>query len=126
VKSKKSMVFAELISKILIESSDVIPNESPIKGDMFLIVSYDPWYGDVLVYIHTLKCPTSGSHDEHRHIRHQDKNYLILEDTLYNRGVDYILHRCLTHEEAEVVLNDCHTGACGGHLSRLETTQKIL
>jgi hypothetical protein len=24
------------------------------------------------------------------------------------------------------VLNDCHTGACGGHLSRLETTQKIL
>jgi hypothetical protein len=24
------------------------------------------------------------------------------------------------------VLNDCHTGACGGHLSRLGTTQKIL
>jgi hypothetical protein len=24
------------------------------------------------------------------------------------------------------VLNDCHTGACGGHLSRLATTQNIL
>jgi hypothetical protein len=24
------------------------------------------------------------------------------------------------------VLNDCHIGACGGHLSGLETTQKIL
>jgi hypothetical protein len=24
------------------------------------------------------------------------------------------------------VLNDCHTGECGGHSSRLETTQKIL
>jgi hypothetical protein len=54
------------------------------------------------------------------------ENYLIIDDTLYRRGVDCILHRCLTHEEAELVLNDCHTGACGGHLSGLETTQKIL
>jgi len=32
----------------------------------------------------------------------------------------------LTHEEAENVLNDFHSGACGGHLSGLATTQKIL
>ena len=41
-------------------------------------------------------------------------------------GVDSILHRCLTHEEAKVVLNDFHGGPCGGHLSGLSTTQKIL
>jgi hypothetical protein len=45
---------------------------------------------------------------------------------LYRRGVDYILHRCITHEEAEHVLNDYHTGACAGHLFGLETTQNIL
>ena len=54
------------------------------------------------------------------------KNYLIVENTLYHRGVDSIVHRCLTHEEAEVVLNDCHRGGCGGHLSGLSTAQKIL
>jgi hypothetical protein len=32
----------------------------------------------------------------------------------------------LTSEEAESILNDCHSGACGGHLSELATTQKIL
>ena len=37
-----------------------------------------------------------------------------------------ILRCCLTHEEVEVVLNDCHRGAYGGHLSRLSTAQKIL
>jgi hypothetical protein len=99
-KSKKSLVFAELISELPVESGDVIPEESPIKGDMFLIASSDPWYGDILVYLQTLKCPTSASHDEHRRICHQAKNYLILEDTLYRRGVDCILRRCLTHEEA--------------------------
>jgi hypothetical protein len=92
VNSKKFMFFTELISKLPVESSDVIPDESPIKGDMFLIMSSDPWYGYVIVYIQTLKCLTSTSHDGHHHIRHKDKNYLILKDTLYHRGVDCILH----------------------------------
>jgi hypothetical protein len=41
-KSKKSLVFAELISELLIESGDIIPEESPIKGDMFFIASSNP------------------------------------------------------------------------------------
>ena len=64
-KSKKSLVFAELISELLVDSGDVVPKESPIKGDMFLITSLDPWYGDILIYLQTLKCPTTASRDEH-------------------------------------------------------------
>jgi hypothetical protein len=70
-KSKKSLVFAELISELPVESSDIMHEELPINGDIFLIASLDPWYGDILVYLQTLKCPTSASHDEHRRIRHQ-------------------------------------------------------
>jgi hypothetical protein len=125
-KSKKSLVFVELISELSVESGDVIPEESPIKGDMFFIMSSDPWYRDILVYLQNLKYPTTASRDEHRRIRHQAKNFQILEDTLCRRGVDFILHRCLTHEEAEIVLNDCQTRACGGHFFGLATTQKIL
>jgi hypothetical protein len=104
----------ELISELPVKSGDVTPEESPINGDLFLISSSEPWYGDILVYLQTLKCPISSSHDEHRRIRHYEKNYLILNDTLYLRGEDFILHRCITHEEAKLILNDCHTGACGG------------
>jgi hypothetical protein len=125
-KSKKSLVFADLISKLPVESGDVVPEESPIRGDIFLISSSDPWYRDILIYLQTLKCPTSASRDERRRICHQAKNCLILDNTLYRRGVNCVLRRCLTHEEAIIVLNDCHTGGCGGHLSGLETTQKIL
>jgi hypothetical protein len=51
------LVFVELISELLVESGDVTPEESLIKGDLFLISSSDPWYGDILVYLQTLKCP---------------------------------------------------------------------
>ena len=69
-KSKTSLVFSELISELPVESGDVIPEESPIKGEMFLIVSLDPWYGDILVYLQDLRFPTSGSRDEHHRICH--------------------------------------------------------
>ena len=36
------------------------------------------------------------------------------------------MHRCLTHEEVETILNDAHSGACGGHLSGLAIAQNIL
>jgi hypothetical protein len=125
-KSKNSLVFAELISELPVESGDLVPEESPIRGDMFFITSSDPWYRYILIYLQTLKCPTTASRDEIRRICHQAKNYLILDDTLYRRGVDYILRQCLTHEEAIIVLKNFHMGACGSHLSGLETTQKIL
>jgi hypothetical protein len=50
-KSKKSLVFAELILELLVELGDVVPGESPIRGDMFLITSSDPWYGDIIIYL---------------------------------------------------------------------------
>ena len=51
---------------------------------------------------------------------------MIVGDTLYCHGVDTVLRSCLTHEEAENVLNDYHSGACGGHQSGYATAQKIL
>ena len=69
-KSKKSLVFAELISELPVESGDVVLEESPIRGDMFLIEYSDPWYRDILIYLQNLKCPTSASRDERQRIRH--------------------------------------------------------
>jgi hypothetical protein len=69
-KSKKSLVFAELISELPVELGDVVPEESPIRGDMFFITSSDPWYEDIIIYLQNLKCPTSTSHDEHQRIHH--------------------------------------------------------
>lgn len=47
-------------------------------------------------------------------------------NTLYHRGGDCTLCHCFTHEEAEKTLNDYHARECGGHLSRIATTQKIM
>ena len=107
-------------------SVDTNPMDSLPDEYLFLISTSDPWYGDYIVYLQTQKFQPELSRDDRRHIRHHAKHYLILGDTLYRRGIDTVLRRCLTHEEAEIILNDCHSGACGGHLSGMATAQKIL
>jgi hypothetical protein len=126
VKSKKSLVFAKLISDFPRLDKNVIHVDSFLDEQIFLVSSSDPWYGDNVLYLQTLKFPQHLSRDDRRRIRYQAKNYLIIDDTLYHRGIDNTLHCYLNYEEVKSVLNDFHSGACGGHLSGLAKTQKIL
>eukprot|EP00253_Pinus_taeda_P017487 PITA_17487 len=93
---------------------------------LFLISTLDPWYGDIIIYLQTSSFRPGVSKDARQRIRHQSQPYRIIRDTLYRLGTNSILRRCLTHKKAERVLNDYHSGACGGHMSEYATAQKIL
>jgi hypothetical protein len=114
-KAKRSLVFAELIYDLPHADEDIEPSDSLPNESLFLISMSDPWYGDILLYLQTQRFQPYISNEERRCIRHHSKRYLIIGDTLYHRGIDTILQCCLTHDEVERVLNDCHLGACGGH-----------
>ena len=87
------------------EPSDSFPNEF-----LFLISTTDPWYGYLIIYLQTQCFQPTISHEDYRRIHHHAKYYLILNDTLYIGGIDTILQQCITHDEAQQVLNDCHLG----------------
>ena len=78
------------------------------------------------MYLQTSTFRSELTKDARHRIRHQSQPYRIVGDTLYRVGVDLVLRRCLTLEEAERALNDYHSGACGGHMSGYATAQKIL
>ena len=73
-----------------------------VDEHIFLISTLDPWYGDIIIYFQMLKVPTHLSRDQWWWLHHVAKNYVIADNTLYRHGVDSILRRCLTHDEAEV------------------------
>ena len=125
-KSKKSLVFAELMHDFLRADTETVAEEPIADESLFLISTLDPWYGDIIVYLQTQTFRPDLSRSDRRKIRFQSQQFKIIGDTLYRRGADSVFRRCLTHEEAERVLNDCHSGACCGHMSGYATAQKIL
>ena len=49
-KSKKSLIFAELIFDFPSEEEEEVYEDTFVNEHIFLIATLDPWYGDISVY----------------------------------------------------------------------------
>ena len=63
-KSKKSLIFTELIFDFPSEEEEEFCEDTFVDEQIFLISTLDPWYGDIIIYLQTLKVPTHLSWDE--------------------------------------------------------------
>ena len=63
-KLKKSLVFAELISDFSSKEEEEACEDTFFDEHIILISTLDPWYGDIIIYLKTLKVPTHLSWDE--------------------------------------------------------------
>jgi hypothetical protein len=89
-KSKKSLVFSELICDLPSTETETVEEYSFPDESLFLISSDDIWYGDIIIYLQTQTFQPDISSVDHRRIRYQAHQYIILGDTLYRRGIDSI------------------------------------
>jgi hypothetical protein len=120
------LAFVELICDLPCSERENVAEDSLPDESLFLISFDDLWYGDIIIYLQTQTFRLNLSSTDRHHIHYQSHQYIVLGDTLYRRGVDSIFRRCLTYDEAEKDLNDCHSEACGGHMSGYATAQNIL
>ena len=65
-KSKKSLIFVELIFDFPSLDEGEIHEDSFVDEHIFLISTMDPCYGDIIIYLQTLKVPSHLARDEHR------------------------------------------------------------
>jgi hypothetical protein len=125
-KSNKSLVFVELICDLPSTETENVAEDYLPDESLFLISYDDSWYGDIIIYLQTQTFWPDLSSTDRRRIHYQARQYIILGDTLYYSGVDFVLRCCLAFDEADKSFNDCQSRACGVHMSRYVTAQKIL
>jgi len=63
-KYKKSLVFSELISNYPQLDEDIFHDDAFMDEHIFLISYLDPWYGDIFIYLQTLKLPQHLSRED--------------------------------------------------------------
>ena len=91
-KSKKSLIFTELICSLPYKALPVGANEQLPNETVFLISTLDPSYDDIIVYLQTSTFQSMLAKDGHRRIWHHSQPYCIISNTLYCVSVDYDLH----------------------------------
>ena len=85
-KSKKSLVFAELMCDFPRVDTKTMAEEPIVDESLFLINTLDPWYGDIIVYPQTQSFRLEISRSQRPKIRFQSQQYKIIGDTLYRHG----------------------------------------
>ena len=92
-KSKKSLVFSELMCDFLCADTETVAEEPIADESLFLISTLDLWYGDIIVYLQTQSFRPEISRSERRKIRFHSQQFRIIGDTLYHRGADSVFRR---------------------------------
>jgi hypothetical protein len=52
-----------------------------------------------------------------RKLRYKSIEYVLLDEQLYYKMIDGVLLRCLSQEDAKVLMGEVHEGVCGAHQS---------
>ena len=52
-----------------------------------------------------------------RKLRYKALKYVLLDDQLYHKSLDGVLLKCLSQEEAKIIMKEVHEGLCGAHQS---------
>ena len=74
-------------------------------------ITADDWRYDVFQYLQ------NPSQSASRRLRYKALKYTLLDDELYYRTIDGVLLKCLSADQAKLVIGEVHEGICGTHQS---------
>ena len=84
------------------------------------------WYTSVFHYLQHIDAPSHLTKNEKRSTKLQAIKYIIVKGSLWWRNFEGILLKCVDQERAQEILNEMHTGVCGGHYMAKTTTHKVM
>lgn len=113
----------EFLVEPLLEPAYNVPQ---IEMICLIVGPNSQWYGDIYAYLHDNTLPPDLSNKARKTFIHRAARYAILADTLYHRGLNGTLLRCLERDEANTALREVHKGICGAHSSGPTLAKKLL
>ena len=102
-----------------------LPIKKEFPDHAFLKVDTNRWYNHIANYLVTRELPKEWTTQERRFFLSNVHACYWEEPFLYKYCVDQIIRKCVSEEEQQGILIQCHAYACGGHFSQ-KTTLKVL
>ncbi|CAH9100593.1 unnamed protein product [Cuscuta europaea] len=85
-----------------------------------------PWYADLANFIVGKIEPIDMSRHLIKRLRSEAKHYFWDDPFLFKICADQVVRRCVSNQEGREILEHCHAGPTGGHLSGERTARRVL
>jgi len=121
-------VVADHLSRLVNE--EVTSKEAEIRDEFpdesFFMVNERPWFANMANFKAARIIPKDLTWQQRKKFLHDARFYIWDDPHLFKIGVDNLLRRCVTKEEAKNILWHCHNSPCGGHYGGDKTATKVL
>ena len=89
-------------------------------------MSHCEWYTKITYYLQRMEAPPHLTKNKKRSTKLQAIRYIIVKGSLWWRNFEAILLKCVDQERAQEILNEMHTGVCGGHFMAKTIAYKVM
>ena len=104
---------------------DGLPDTSLFSIDTKSTDLEDAWIINMTLFLSTGLPPDHLTLDAKKRLVVQSRNFCLLSNTVYDKGLDDIWRCTVRQFEKDVVLRDVYQGITGGHYAGHITTRKI-
>ena len=84
------------------------------------------WYADIIFYLLNSTCLDHLMGHKRRSLRLQATKNCLTQEGLGWKNLDGLILRCVDEKESRRLLDEFHSGFCGGHFVAKTTAHKIL
>jgi len=113
-----------------LKNERVTKEEPKVRGefpDEFLLqVTTRPWFANMTNYKATGIVPEELNWSQRKKFLHDARFYVWDDPHLFKLGANNLLRRCVTIEEAQNILWQCHSSPYSGHHIGDRTVAKVL
>ena len=99
--------------------NDQLPNVDLFEVD---VIFHD--YVDIITYLKTNQALGKYNAKQVAALLRKSAPFTLIGETLYKQGHDGLLRRCINPSEVPLILEGCHSDACGGHFADESTARK--
>ena len=100
-------VFFQIIKDASIKTVEEEPR-------MINVITGEDWRAPIMAYLRNIYEPETTK--EEKRMYQRAKAYQIVNDKLYRSSITGIMLRCLSKQEGKNLLQEIHSGVCGGHI----------
>jgi hypothetical protein len=115
-------IFVEELTSPSIKQPEHVTSDTPTPSAQVLAI-VPSWAQVFIDYIKEHKLPANKG--EAAQVVRRSKNYVLVGDQLYRRGVSSgVLLKCIIVEEGKELLDEIHSGCCGNHAASRALVKK--
>jgi hypothetical protein len=120
-----SDVFYHVIGTLAVRSPEGLQITNDTEGHRIVnLIMTEDWRAPITLFLQGYYHPSDLN--EAKHLKHQSRDFALIEGQLYKKGVSQPMLKCVTETEGVQILREVHSGTCGSHAGPRAQAAKVI